>query len=802
MRTFGVLARVCLFLAVLVAVTVLISWGIGAAWLRSWVRGGWEMSGAAAFAVLVAAAACGLLRLGAVGRTRQRVGRPIAAVLVVGMAGLPWLSTLSLGTNVTLVLFGLGLVVDAPRRWRRALSTALILGAALSAFVVLSAYAFQATYTRVPNAVPTRGMSLPTAVSILLLAVVALTGDPAHAPCRLFCGAGPGGLLSRRLILPVLLLPPGLGLVAGALLRAGLSDVPAVLSALAALGSVIATGVILLTARQLEVVAAETRRAHEEEKKLRRQLEAIGRATIAVQDAAAMVPDADLRRVLLTICQEAQTITGAQYAALGIGTDPSRPFDPWVFTGVSEEQERAIGRHPRPVGLLGKVIHEAHPLRIPDIRREPAFLGLPPHHPEMTSFLGAPVRYRGRELGNLYLSNKQGAEEFTEDDERAVAMLADRAAVAMEVTRLRQLEARERSWLKQVIDQMPEGVLIADGSGRVVILNRAAQAFTVGDRGERDVFGNPVLFDVYLPSGAPEVINELPLVRALRGETVRGVELLLRTKDGTLVPILASASPLQEGEAPAGAVAVFQDISTIKALERMREEWTSVVAHDLRQPIQIIALAARMVERAHPGGMGAEESKFLARIQHSVQRLTRMIDDLLDVSRIEAHRLKIEREWMDLVSLAREAAERSEAPDRPVRVEVEGDVPWVVADSGRLEQVLGNLLSNAIKYGAPRTEVVVGLRARGDEVEVAVTNKGKALSDETIQRLFTRFHRGAWERKTGLGLGLYICKGLVEAHGGRIWAESTPEETTFHFTLPIEPRAKTAQEEWAPQAPG
>jgi signal transduction histidine kinase len=139
----------------------------------------------------------------------------------------------------------------------------------------------------------------------------------------------------------------------------------------------------------------------------------------------------------------------------------------------------------------------------------------------------------------------------------------------------------------------------------------------------------------------------------------------------------------------------------------------------------------------------------------------------------------------------REVAERAAAvaPGNPVRVETRGSIPRIQADAARIEQVLGNLLSNGAKYGSPGSEILVVVERRDDAVELAVINQGEGIPAEELPKLFRRFHRSrrATERKiSGLGLGLFIAKGLVEAHGGRIWAESIPNQTTrFCFTLPV-----------------
>jgi PAS domain S-box-containing protein len=236
-----------------------------------------------------------------------------------------------------------------------------------------------------------------------------------------------------------------------------------------------------------------------------------------------------------------------------------------------------------------------------------------------------------------------------------------------------------------------------------------------------------------------------------------------------------------------GVAATAADITHIMHLERLREEWTSIVAHDLRQPIGVISNASELIPELY--GVRGEELSMLQRIQSSAGTLKRMVDDLLDVSLLEAHHLKLERTLVNPGALVRETVERVRhvTGDR-VEIAESGPALDLCVDPMRIEQVLGNLLSNAAKYGDTDAPIQLRLACTATEVQIAVTNRGKGMAAEELPRLFDRFARS---RSTvgsgvpGLGLGLYITKEIVEAHGGRIWAESEPgKTTTFHIALP------------------
>jgi signal transduction histidine kinase len=302
------------------------------------------------------------------------------------------------------------------------------------------------------------------------------------------------------------------------------------------------------------------------------------------------------------------------------------------------------------------------------------------------------------------------------------------------------------------------------------------------------------------PDGRPIAPPGVSLVDALMTDRAQWSELILRNvATGETTPIAMSVAPIRDASerATVGSVLSFHDITPVKELERLRAEWSSIVAHDLRQPLHTIATYSSLLLRA--AGNERDVERFVEQIRGNVTRLDRMIGDLMDLSRLEARRLELSLRREPLPAIVRAAVERIalDASDREVQVRVHGDPPPAEIDPDRIAQVMDNLLSNAIKYGDPGTPVVVDVEGKDGQVSVAVTNQGKGIAPADVGRLFHRFERpdlarGAGEghppkgvRRGGVGLGLYITRGLVEAHGGKISVESTPgAKTIFRFTLP------------------
>jgi signal transduction histidine kinase len=232
-------------------------------------------------------------------------------------------------------------------------------------------------------------------------------------------------------------------------------------------------------------------------------------------------------------------------------------------------------------------------------------------------------------------------------------------------------------------------------------------------------------------------------------------------------------------------VAVVRDVAYEKELDQMKSSLISTVSHELRTPLTMIqGFSELLLTRS----MGPDrEREALSRINASSERLARLIDDLLSVSRIESGRLVVRAAPMDLREVAGEVVAPF-ADEREVTISAAGDLPLVMADRDMVVQILTNLVSNAVKYSPNDAPVRVTLSVAADSVEATVEDRGIGLSREELSRLFQKFARA--DRKEvrevgGTGLGLYISKSLVEMQGGRIWAESEPGRgSTFCFSLP------------------
>jgi len=345
----------------------------------------------------------------------------------------------------------------------------------------------------------------------------------------------------------------------------------------------------------------------------------------------------------------------------------------------------------------------------------------------------------------------------------------------------------DRLWLRELVDALPVPVIVYGADGRVLLANQARKDFAGSDVATLD--GAIARTAPVREDGTAIPRDELPALRALRGEFVRAERLRLRAADGHTEVLLVNASPLKDatGSIVASAV-VFHDITDISELERRRRELFSMANHDLRTPLSVILGFVQLARRATPRDPDRVAAA-LVDIERQCRRMLRLIQDLLDVARFETGMIPIDATSRDLRERLQSAVERQPTGDQ-LHIDAPPDPVLVPFDADRIDQVLDNLLSNAIRYTRPGTKVDIVLSGEASEVLVRIRDRGRGIEPDERARLFTPFYQTPRGRSYGgTGLGLYISRRIVEAHGGRLWLEETGTEgSTFTFALPREPR--------------
>jgi two-component system sensor histidine kinase/response regulator len=310
----------------------------------------------------------------------------------------------------------------------------------------------------------------------------------------------------------------------------------------------------------------------------------------------------------------------------------------------------------------------------------------------------------------------------------------------------------------------------------------------------------------------PERFHELEEMRTkveLSG-ALRDIEVQSKRKDGVIIYLSLSVSPIRDVDGKiVSFLRVAKDISEkkrferrLKELDRLKSDFVSNVSHELRTPLTAIKGSVDNMLDGLTGSLNEKQARYLTRIKSNTDRLSRLINDLLDLSRIESGRVEVRSTTLTLTALAEEVAEhlKSLAAEKLIRIEVPSADPKVTvwADRDKVTQVLMNLIGNAVKFTPQNGKVTVATEKNGDDyVQISIDDTGPGILPEEKNKIFSKFYQFAdvdKQKPKGSGLGLAISKALVEMHGGRIWVESeVGKGSTFYFTLPARQPFKLEQ---------
>lgn len=342
-----------------------------------------------------------------------------------------------------------------------------------------------------------------------------------------------------------------------------------------------------------------------------------------------------------------------------------------------------------------------------------------------------------------------------------------------------------------LLSSVGDGIYGVDREGLVTFANPAA-LHILGYESD-DLIGRPAhdTFHGRQPDGTPYPATLCYISEAIdSGTRANAEEDVYRRLDGKEVPVEVTASPLTSAEGTIGAVVGFRDVTERREVDRMKSEFVSVVSHELRTPLTAIRGSLGLISGGAVGQLPPRAAHMVSIALESSERLTRLINDILDIERIEAGTTPMDvadhsaAELID-AAIAQVQVIASNAGVRLSVASAEGDVH---ADRDRVVQALLNLLGNAIKFSPPDTVIEVGSVVDGDTVELRVSDQGRGIPVDKLSSIFNRFEQvdsSDAREKGGTGLGLAISRSIVERHGGRIWAESTPGSgATFRFTLP------------------
>ena len=503
----------------------------------------------------------------------------------------------------------------------------------------------------------------------------------------------------------------------------------------------------------------------------------------------------DVDTVLREIAEAARALTGARYAVITT-IDGARQLEDTVLSGFTQDEARQVEQWTDGLRAFEALRDVPSPMRVADMPGYVASLGFSTDGVIIKTFQGAPMRHRGVQVGNFFLGEKRTGPEFTAEDEEVLVLFAAQAAAAIANARTHRDERRARADLEALVETSPVGVAVFDArSGRPVLTNREARRLVEGLR----TAGRPVeeLLQVAtcrFSDGRELVLGELPLPEVLgSAETLRAEEVVISVPDGRRVTTLVNTTPIRsDGGEVVSVIVTLQDLAPLQELERLRADFLGMVSHELRTPLAAVKGSAATLLENSAAFDPAERHEFYRIIAEQTDHMRGLIGDLLDAGRIEAGTLSVAPEPSEVAALVDGARNTflSAGGRHTVLIDLPPDLPRVMADRRRIVQVLNNLLSNAARHSPDSAPIRVAAERDGVHVAISVRDEGRGVAPERLLHLFHKYAQadGAGGRAAaGMGLGLIICKGLVEAHGGRIRAESggVGQGARFIFTVPV-----------------
>jgi PAS domain S-box-containing protein len=406
--------------------------------------------------------------------------------------------------------------------------------------------------------------------------------------------------------------------------------------------------------------------------------------------------------------------------------------------------------------------------------------------------IALPLSFSQTTVGVIYVFRAAVNVAFSRDDEQFLQSFADQAAIAVTNARLYEGVLREKQRLDALIEHSADGVMILDNRWRITTFNRTMEVLTGWPREE--ALGRPCAeaLAIQTTQGVNICLVDCPLQRRppLDNPVVEG---WVTARDGRR-RFVQSRYAVQRGPQGEfmGAIANVRDITQQKVEEETQNTFISVISHELKTPVSIIKGYAETLARDDVHWDESTMRDGFVVIGEEADRLAHQIGDLLEVSRLYAGGLLLEFAEWPLKPLIEQVIERfaTQAGAKfDFELRVPDDLPMVFADKARTRAVLENLVSNAVKYSPDGGVVRVTARTNEQHVVVSVTDQGIGIPKEEQSRLFERFYRvdNRLRRETqGAGLGLFLCKAIVEAQGGRIWVDSRPGHgSRFSFTLPL-----------------
>lgn len=460
-------------------------------------------------------------------------------------------------------------------------------------------------------------------------------------------------------------------------------------------------------------------------------------------------------------------------------------------------------------GLVGWIIANRKSVLINDVLEDDRWIQLPNSWYHHRSAVGSPIIMGDQLLGVLLLYYPEVA-KFSVEQLDLIQAAANQMAVAIknaelfhltlnqkeELSALLREQRVETSRSRSILEAIADGVLVTDQNGEITLFNHSAERMLEMKRAE--LIGRPVDYFTDLFDGV--ALAWMETIKSWTQDPYSFNPLNTFTEqvgleNGNVISV--NLAPVINNEEFFGTVSVFRDITHLIEVDRMKSEFVATVSHELRTPMTSIKGYVDILLMGVAGAMSDQQKKFLAVVQENTERLTILVNDLLDLSRIEAGQVNLIMgsldfaELIDDVMLEINRLTVAENKTMEFNIQLSRDLPRINGDPERIRQILINLLGNAFHYTIENGQVTLSAKRVGDEVQIDISDNGVGIPPKEQERIFDRFYRGDNHMviaTAGTGLGLSIVSKLINMHHGRIWVQSSGiegEGSTFSFTLPI-----------------
>jgi PAS domain S-box-containing protein len=463
----------------------------------------------------------------------------------------------------------------------------------------------------------------------------------------------------------------------------------------------------------------------------------------------------------------------------------------------AESLPNVVPLHSPPYGLVSTIVFETRkPYVSTDIQKDPNFKARTMQREGLISVIVVPIISKKRILGIMTIGSRK-FHKFSKEEVSLLKAFGAQLGAALENAQLYGEVNKSKAFIENLVENAGDAVISTDVADQILTWNRAAEVIFGYNKEEAIGQSLAILLPVNRPGELEDIKNKVRLTGLLRNLEVRR-----KRKDGTIIEVALAISPVKDKvDNIIGFLHLAKDITEkkryerrLRELDKMKSDFVSNVSHELRTPLTAIKGSVDNMLDGITGPLNEKQGRYLSRIKSNADRLTRLINNILDLSRIEAGKIDLRPANFSVVPLAKEVAEvlRAVAAEKLISLEVtspdDGVNAW--ADRDKVTQVLMNLIGNAVKFTPEHGKVTVGVERNGNDwVQVSVADTGPGIVPEEGNKIFAKFYQiaqAANQKTKGTGLGLAISKALVEMHGGKIWVESEiGRGCTVSFTLPV-----------------